>query len=247
MALRSFADGAFFAEVYGEGSPRVLALHGWGRRGSDFKECLHDVPSLAPDLPGFGASPPPEHVLGAGGYAEIVADVLADFEEPPVLVGHSFGGRVAACLATKMPDAIGPIILTGAPLVRAGAAPKPTLSYRVMRSLNKVGIVSDKRMEAERQKRGSADYRAASGVMRGIMVKVINESYEQQLREVQSQVLLLWGRSDREVPVSVARMAADVIRQAGGSADLRVLDGVGHFLPTEAPDALRKAIDSLLE
>ena len=242
MVLRSFADGAMFAEVFGEGPPRVLALHGWGRRGADFKQSLHDLPALAPDLPGFGASPAPESVIGADGYADIVAQIVDDFDRPPVLVGHSFGGRVAVCLAAKMSDAVGPLVLTGVPLLQRTDPKKPALSYRMIRVLNKLGLVSDEQIEAERRKRGSADYRATTGVMRDILVKAVNESYESELSQIRSSVSMLWGNHDREVPVAVAERAVVLLDKA----DLEVLDGIGHHVPIEAPDALRRVIDSAL-
>lgn len=242
MVLRSFADGALFAEVFGEGPPRILALHGWGRRGADFKQSLHDLPALAPDLPGFGASPSPESVIGSEGYADIVAQILEAFDGPPVLVGHSFGGRIAVCLAAKMPDTVGPLVLTGVPLLKTANSAKPALSYRVIRSLSRVGLISDARLEAERKKRGSADYRAAKGVMRDILVKVVNESYEPQLGQVQSSVAMLWGSNDREVPPAIAKRAELVFP----NSDLEVLPGVGHHVPIEAPDALRRVIDSVI-
>ncbi len=246
MALRSFSDGAVFAEVFGEGRPRVLALHGWGRRGVDFQHSLAGLPALAPDLPGFGASPPPDQVIGAEGYADIVASLLSEFDGPPVLIGHSFGGRISVCLAARFPDQVGPVILTGAPVIRSQRASRPSVSYRIVRYFNKVGLVSDGRMEALRRQSGSVDYRAATGVMRDILVKLVNESYEDQLQSVQSQVLFLWGESDREVPISVARDAVAILRRAGGNADLKVLEGVGHHVPIEAPEELRKAIDTVL-
>ncbi|MGD2061719.1 MAG: alpha/beta hydrolase, partial [Acidimicrobiia bacterium] len=118
MALRSFLEGALFAEAFGSGTPEVLALHGWGRRGSDFATTLHGLDAIAPDLPGFGASPAPEAVIGADSYADIVAKILDSFDRPPVLVGHSFGGRVAVCLAAKHPRLVGDLVLTGVPLIR---------------------------------------------------------------------------------------------------------------------------------
>ena len=246
MALRSFSDGAVFAEAFGEGRPRVLALHGWGRRGADFKHSLAGLPALAPDLPGFGASPPPEEVIGAEGYADIVASLLDEFDRPPVLVGHSFGGRVSVCLAARFPELVGPVILTGAPILRTGTANRPPLPFRIARVLNKVGLLSDGRMENRRRQRGSTDYRAATGVMRDILVKVVHESYESQLRDVRSQVLFLWGETDSEVPVAVAHEAIGILRPGGGDIDLKVLDGVGHQLPIEAPEELRKAIEAVL-
>ena len=239
MALRSFLDGAFFAEIYGEGNPEVLALHGWGRRGNDFAKVLEGLSGIAPDLPGFGASPVPDEVIGADSYADIVAAALDSFDRPPVLVGHSFGGRVAVCLAAKHPNRVGPLVLTGVPLIRLQTGRGPSLAYRSVRRLNQLGLISDQRLEREKRRRGSDDYRAATGVMRDILVKVVNESYEDQLAEVSKPVHMVWGAEDQEVPVTVAEQARAVL----GEASLEVLPGVGHFVPLEAPESLRSAIE----
>ncbi len=142
MALRSFLDGALFAEVYGEGAPDVLALHGWARRGNDFAAALEGLPAIAPDLPGFGASPVPGEVIGADAYADIVAEILGSFDRPPVLVGHSFGGRVAVCLAARYPEMVGPLVLTGVPLIRleTGRRPPARLSPRPLAEPRRPGL-----------------------------------------------------------------------------------------------------------
>lgn len=246
MALRALADGALFAEAIGTGPPRILALHGWGRRGADFAPSLAGVPSLALDLPGFGASPQPPAVLGAHGYAELIAPVLDQFPHPPVVVGHSFGGRIAVCLAASRPGRVGPLVLTGAPLVRLRPPAAPSLAYRAVRALHRIGLVSDRRMETERRRRGSADYRAATGRMRDILVKVVNESYESELARIPGPVVLVWGEDDDEVPVEVAEAATRLISGAGGRVELEVLAGVGHHVPLQAPDALRRVIDRVL-
>jgi pimeloyl-ACP methyl ester carboxylesterase len=242
LALRSFLDGAFFAEIYGEGNPEVLALHGWGRRGKDFAKVLEGLSGIAPDLPGFGASPVPGEVIGADSYADIVAASLDSFDRPPVLVGHSFGGCVAVCLAAKHPERVGPLVLTGVPLIRPQSGRKPSFGYRTVRRLNEVGLISDERLEREKRRRGSADYRAATGVMRDILVKVVNESYEGQLVEVSQPVHMVWGAEDQEVPVIVAEKAKELL----GRASLEVLPGVGHFVPLEAPESLRTSIEKAM-
>jgi pimeloyl-ACP methyl ester carboxylesterase len=242
LALRSYLQGALFAEVYGSGAPDVLALHGWGRRGNDFSAALDGISALAPDLPGFGASPVPGEVIGADAYADIVAGILDSFDRPPVLVGHSFGGRVAVCLAAKHPDRVGSLVLTGVPLIRLATGRQPALGYRTVRWLNGIGLIPDERLERLRQARGSADYRAATGVMRDILVKVVNESYEGQLSRISGKVRLLWGSEDRDVPLSVAEAASAII----SDCTLEVLPGVGHLVPTQAPAALRRAIEESL-
>jgi pimeloyl-ACP methyl ester carboxylesterase len=97
-------------------------------------------------------------------------------------------------------------------------------------------------MEAVRLERGSADYRAAQGVMRDVLVRVVNESYEAQLARVTCPVELVWGADDDAVPVEVAERAAGMIP---GPTTLTVLPGVGHLSPLQAPDALRAAVDRL--
>jgi pimeloyl-ACP methyl ester carboxylesterase len=246
VALRALFDGALFAESYGEGPPRVLALHGWGRRGNDFARSLARFDALALDLPGFGATPAPEMPIGANGYADLVFPALEMFDVPPVVLGHSFGGRVAVCLAAAHGERVGPLILTGTPLLRITGSKKPSIGYRMMRSLNRLGVVSDRRMEEIRRTRGSDDYRAASGVMRDILVKVVNESYEDELERLRSDVMLLWGEEDQEVPVEIAEQALRLIRQAGGSAELEVLSGVGHHVPTQAPDAIARVLGEVM-
>jgi pimeloyl-ACP methyl ester carboxylesterase len=246
VALRSFADGALFAEAFGDGQPRVLALHGWGRRSSDYRQALTGLGALAVDLPGFGVSPPPAEVIGAEGYASILTPILEEFAEPPLLVGHSFGGRVAVCMAATESGRIAGLVLTGVPLIRLTAAKRPSAAFRAIRALNRSGMVSDDRMEQIRRRRGSADYRAATGIMRDILVKVIGESYEPQLRELTSPVDLLWGAEDTEVPVAVAESARDEILSAGGTATLEILDGIGHLVPTQAPQSLRSVVERSL-
>ncbi len=247
MPLVSISGGALFAERLGSGPLRVLALHGWGRRGTDFAAALGEIGTLALDLPGFGASPAPTEVIGAAGYAEAIGPAFDMFDEPPVVVGHSFGGRVAVVRQFSRPGSASGLVLSGAPLLRSGERRKPSLAYRLARFANRIGLLSDEKMERERQRRGSADYRAARGVMRDILVKVVNESYERELSGLGVPVHLLWGAKDTEVPVRIAEEAEKIIAAAGTPVTTEILEGVGHHVPLQAPEALRKAVETMLE
>lgn len=248
MPLISIADGALFAERHGTGPPRVLALHGWGRRGSDFNAVLAGMNALALDLPGFGASPPPPEAMGAAGYAELVGPAYDLFEDPPVVVGHSFGGRVAVARQHAHSDAARGLVLVACPLVRRqGPRSRPPLAYRLARAAHRLGLLSDVAMESQRKRHGSADYRAASGAMRQVLVRAVNESYEAEVASLQIPVHLLWGADDTEVPPSVAERAARLIADSGGSVELEVLEGVGHHVPLSAPEPIRAALESMID
>lgn len=244
MPLTSLADGLLFGERYGAGPIQVVALHGWGRDRRDFQRVLQDLDAVAVDLPGFGATPPPPAATGAEGYARVVAAWIEQLPDPQVLVGHSFGGRVAVVLAATRPELVAGLVLVGVPLLHRSdrTARRPSVAYRLVRLANRAGLVSDERLEREKRSRGSADYRAATGVMRDTLVKVVNESYEDVLPEVVCPVSMVWGADDSEVPLEVAYRAGELFE----FADLDVVEGCGHDLPGEAPDRIRDLIEAML-
>ena len=240
--LQAYAGGRLFGTAFGSGAPRVVALHGWGRSHADFAQVLAGMDAVALDLPGFGATPPPPEAWGARQYAEAVVPLLDELPAPAVVVGHSFGGKVAVHLAAGWPDRVKALVLTGTPLVRIGGGRKPALRYRVGRALHRRGVLGEEAMERLRQRYGSPDYRAAQGIMRGVHVVSVNESYEEQLRAVRCPVELVWGGDDAEVPPVVAELAAGLL----GDATITLCPGAGHMAPLTAPDALRAAIDRQL-
>jgi pimeloyl-ACP methyl ester carboxylesterase len=249
--LRAFLDGAVFGTTTGEGAPSVLLLHGWRRTHEDFDRVAdalesRGVSSVALDLPGFGATPAPAAGMGARGYAAQLAGLvesLASSGEPPVLVGHSFGGRVATCLAASSPSAVAGVVLSGVPLVRASMPRgRASLRYRAVRAAARFGLLSESRLEAARRRYGSADYRAATGVVRDVLVATVGESYEAELAALRCPVALVWGADDTTAPLAVAVAAQRLVP----AATLEVLDGVGHLVPTEAPERLAAAALAML-
>ncbi len=227
----------------------VLALHGWRRTHDDFAASLGPsapggpLSTLAPDLPGFGATPAPAQAWGSVEYAAAVAYALEDAVGPgpaPVVVGHSLGGRIAVRLASARPELVGALVLSGAPLLPRAAGPRrPPLGFRTVRALHRAHLVGDASMDRARERHGSPDYRAAHGVMRDVLVRLVNERYDDALAALRCPVELVWGDDDAEAPVESARALASAIPQA----HLSVCHGAGHLLPLTAPVELRAAVE----
>ncbi|WP_308196029.1 alpha/beta fold hydrolase [Nocardioides bruguierae] len=247
--LTTLLGGRAFAEKTGSGPTRVVALHGWARTRADWAPVLADTDALALDLPGHGATPEPDAAWGAAEYADFVIEVLETLDRP-VLAGHSFGGRVAITVAAKRPDLVRGVVLTGVPLLRkqpTGGGRKPALGYRVMRALHRRGLVGDDKMEQLRRKHGSADYANARGVMREILVKLVNEDYREELVTVAEHgvpVAMVWGEHDTAAPVPMAREALDLL---GEVATLTVVPGSAHLLDAALVAELQQAIAVLRE
>lgn len=243
--LRSF--GTIFGARHGTGTPWLVALHGWARTHSDFNAAFgrgggDEVDSIAVDLAGFGATPAPLEAWGSEDYARSLHDLMektsAELGRGVVVVGHSFGGRVALRLARQRPDLVSGLVLTGVPqLERASGRKKPPLGYKVVRAAHKAGMVSEAKMDAWRYRYGSPDYRQAQGVMRETFVKLVNEDYEEDLASLTCPVELVWGDGDTAAPVDMAgRVAARL-----PTSHLTICPGVGHMVPLEAPGELRAA------
>ena len=246
--LQVFAKGALFGERYGEDAPFALCLHGWRRSSADFRGVLGpmttdvshpgSLDAVALDLPGFGAAPQPPEPWGTPQYADALSPLLDELG-PVVVLGHSFGGRVALELADRRPDVVRALILTGVPLLRpAGAPRRPRASFRLVRGARRLGLVGEDRLERARRRYGSEDYREATGVMRAVLVKVLGEDYEELLGRLSLPVDLVWGELDTAAPLEAARRALALV----SGASLQVVPGGGHLLPVTDPGAIRAAL-----
>ena len=244
--LTAFAGSQLFGETYGTGTPWVLALHGWRRDHTDFDGVLERPEALAAiavDLPGFGTTPAPESAWGSDRYAEALLPLLEVMAPQIVVLGHSLGGRIGVHLAAMAPERVAGMVLSGAPLFRAtGSRTRSPLAYRMVRRLAKAHLVSGAELERWRNRYGSADYRAATGVIRDVLVKLLAEQYSEAIAGVRCPVELVWGDGDAEVPLEVAARIRDTLPNG---AELRVCEGTGHMTPLESPAALREAIERL--
>jgi pimeloyl-ACP methyl ester carboxylesterase len=226
-----------FAEVSDGPGPLIAGLHGWARDRNDLRTALAKYRRIVVDLPGFGLSAVPPAAWGAADYAACVAAVLQEHHggEPAVVVGHSFGGRVAVCLAAARPDLVRGLVLCGVPLLRDSGADVPPLGYRVARRAHRLGLLSGQRFEVIRRARGSDDYNAASGIMREVLVRVVNESYDGQLSAITCPVAMLWGSADQAVPPSMAGRASALLP---APVVTEVIEGAGHDVHLQAPARL---------
>ena len=93
------------------GSPRVVCLHGVRNHGGHFGPLASRLPGyhvVAPDLLGHGHSPwePPWDI---GTHLGAIVDTVGARES--ILVGHSFGGRLAFELAARAPKLVPKLVL----------------------------------------------------------------------------------------------------------------------------------------
>jgi len=239
-------------DVRGTGSP-LLLLHGWGVSSELFapiRDGLQPGHTLVvPDLPGFGSTPEPDVAWSVHEYAAWCIKLLDRLGiECCDLVGHSNGGRIGVVMAAEHPGRIRRMVLTGS----AGIRPRRTLAasarvrtYKALRAIERSPAMPPAvRRSAGRRadQRGSADYRAASGTMRGTLVRIVNEDLRDLLPRLNIPVLLIWGELDTETPVDDGRLMERLIPDAG----LVVFEGAGHYAYLEQPARFCRIVEVFL-
>jgi pimeloyl-ACP methyl ester carboxylesterase/predicted RNA-binding protein with PIN domain len=98
--------------------PPIVFVHGIASSGRGMEPLLSELGSkraaFAPDLPGFGRSEPPPHVLDVDGLAEALRRWMIDHRiAPAAIVGASFGCQIAIDLASNHPELVDRLILIG--------------------------------------------------------------------------------------------------------------------------------------
>ena len=233
----------------GEGND-VLLLHGWGCSLEIWKtlqsqlETKFRVTSI--DFPGFGKSDEPKEVWGVEEYTQCTELLIKQLGlKDPILIGHSFGGRVSILLASRNSN-IKKVVLTDS----AGVKPQNT-KISVSRVFSKMKKMSTKIIGEKMTEKlvrpfanslASEDYKNASGIMKEILKKVVDEDLQSEMPKIKASTLLIWGENDTATPVSDAKIMEKLIPDSG----LVVFKGCTHYSFLENPNYYFTVVDNFL-
>ena len=237
-------------EINGTGKP-LLLMHGWGctletvRSVAETASQNHMVVNI--DFPGFGESDEPESVWGVKEYTGFIEKFIEKLGLKNLsLAGHSFGGRVAILYSSR--NDVEKVILIDA----AGVKPKhpwkwyiKVYSFKTAKFFVRLFLPNKKATEIidkMRNRRGSADYNAASPKMKSILSKVVNEDLKHVLHLIKAPTLLIWGKNDTATPVADAKIMERLIPDAG----LVVFENAGHYSFLDNPFGFKRVLKSFL-
>ncbi len=238
--------------VAGEGPPLVF-LHGLGDQAGSWAKVApaftgsHRV--WLPDLPGHGESAPRAGELTMAtvldGAERIVAHAT-DGERPAILVGNSLGAWLATLVAHRHPERVARLVLVDGGAL-AGEPGGPSLTPKNRREAAALmallrdpsapplpGFVLDDVVR-----------RAASGPIARLSADLpglVAHLLEGRLGEVTTPTDLLWGASDRLVPLAYAER----VRGALPAARLTRIEQCGHVPQVECPERFAAELAKIL-
>jgi pimeloyl-ACP methyl ester carboxylesterase len=238
-----------------QGKPSLVILHGWGLSQEKFKPLVdvlkhahYDV--YAPDFPGFGQSKMPDKPLTLGDYAVFLHEYIASLHlVKPVLIGHSFGGRVSLKYNYLYPNNVRALILTGTP----GFTPVSRKKLVIYIALAKVGkwilsvpplnLIKDSMRKWYYYVVGAREYLKASEVMRETFKNIVQEKLETPMKANTAPTLLLWGENDYITPTRIPKQMHAVMPHA----KFTIVPNADHGLPYKQPQVFAKYVQSFIQ
>jgi pimeloyl-ACP methyl ester carboxylesterase len=263
----SAVDGArvHYQEAGDADAPPMILIHGfatsnlvWSKVFLEFAEAGFRV--IAPDLLGYGYSDKPRNLdYTIARQAEMVVSFMQGLGiDRAVLVGSSYGAAIAATIALDHPTLVEKLILVGAvtnnkptryllmrlfgsPIIGDVLSPLVVGSRRLLRLRMK--RVYDRHSWVLDERRVDARHLPlrTRGAHRAIIRTVRRWDAERVSRDahlITQPTLLLWGDTDREVPLKDGEHLHEEIPQSR----LVVFRECGHLPHEEYPEAFTRLV-----
>ena len=236
-----------YYEKIGKGIP-IIFLHGWGCSTETFKVVAKDIVEKYTvyliDFPGFGRSIEPDFIINIKGMADLLNSFICDLNiVNPIIVGHSYGGRVAGEYASKNENISKLILIDSAGIKRFKFNKFFKIKiykfkkwfYKVTKRLMKYNELISKS--------GSVDYINSSFIKKKMLVEAVNYDQKKVFAKVRCETLLLWGEKDYSTPLKDGIKISKLIK----NSDIVIIPSAGHFPFIENYSYFIKVLKSFLE
>lgn len=242
-----------YYEQFGTAKKSILILPGWGNTRETFHHIINyfkqNYSIYILDYPAMGNSPIPSKTLTIYDYTELVIEFIKHHNiKNPIIIAHSFGGRITALLTGYYKIPIDKLILIDI----AGIKPKKTLkkfikekTYKILRHLTK--LFPKKKQNNIKTKLlnlfGSSDYKSLPPEMRQTFKNIVNEDLTNHFKNIKNETLLIWGELDKDTPLKDAYKIKKMISNSA----LIVLKKASHYSYLQYPILLNNIIHEFIK
>lgn len=256
----SVRNGLFTTHLLrgGQGAPLVY-LHAAGglQEGSPWLGALaRHYTVYAPWHPGWGPSTGLEHLDDVRDLATYYLDLFDALGLRRVaLVGHSFGGMVAAEVAAQCGAYVDKLVLVAPVGLWRDDAPVADIFTMSPRELVEAAVadptgplaqqlVQQQVEEPERQAALQLERIQALAAAGKFLWPIPDKGLKKRLHRITAPTLLLWGEADRLVPPVYAEEFR--ARLVNAPVQVQVVPGAGHLLPLEQTGTFVQAVCAFL-
>ncbi|MEI6327108.1 MAG: alpha/beta hydrolase [Candidatus Roizmanbacteria bacterium] len=219
----------------------IIILHGWGHSRESwapFARMFQNVHVEAIDLPGFGSEPLVSPDWGIPEYAQWVVEKLKAIstKRKITLIGHSFGGRIAAYIASQDPVWLDRLVLIGAPCLYI-----PSQKVRILKRIAKVAklIGLDGKSLSLNSELTDADKKGLGEIYR----RVVSYDQAEELQKIKVRTLILRGSEDTYPDDSICAQMHRLCPQS----EYTIVPDIGHNIHLESPTLLYGKVQKFIE
>lgn len=215
-------------------------LHGWMQDWTSFVELFElfekeKIPYISLDLPGFGSSALLHDNMTIEEYGSVVSSCIEKLHIiQPVLVWHSFGGRISIYLWSFYTN-LEKIILIWSAGIAPQMNPLKLLIIKLGKSIFSLPLL---KWIWERMKNAisGVDYKNA-GKMTQVFKNTISNDLRNYMIQISLPTLMIWWDADDQVPIDEAKTMYEHIKHS----DLHILKWT-HFIHKERPEEIMNLI-----
>jgi len=231
---------------------QLLIIPGWEGSKETWKNFINlaqnDFEVYCFDLPCFGNEPCPDKVWGVEDYSAFVVQKIKNLNlNKPILLGHSFGGQIAAYLAANNPEATSKLILSGPAIFRQPNNFKKIIFNFVAifgKFFFQLPIACKFAIKAKKilYRLANSDYNNTSGIKREVFKKVTRQDVSQIIKQINLPTLVIWGNKDKYLPVKHGKKIIKLIP----NSKLKIIKNGGHGLHINQLSIFYKIIKDFL-
>lgn len=194
----------------------IVFLHGWGMSHETFDSLLEyfkDYNLYIVDFLGFGLSDEANKKIKLDDYVNHIEELVKKEDlDRLILIGHSFGGRVAIRIASKRK--IEKIVLVNSAGINHHNFKYhlKVLWYKIRKLF--VYLFKNKDYNNFVRRNGSADYNSLSFNMRGTFKNIVNEDLKKDLKKISCDSLVIGSLFDKEVPLKDTKLMSELIKKS---------------------------------
>lgn len=215
------------ANVYYEKTEKkqkdIIILPGWGDTRKTFNYIINnfknDFRIFILDYPGFGKSNDPTEELTLNDYAEIIIKLIKKEKiKNPIIIAHSFGGRISSLLISHYKIEIDKLILIDVAGIKRNKIKRylKTKLYKVLKQLIKLTPKKINKFLSNKLQKSfsSKDYKDLSLVMKKTFNNIIKENLLKYYKLIQTETLIIWGEKDLDTPLKDGYLLNKVIKNS---------------------------------
>lgn len=226
----------------GQGEPLVV-MHGAGglRLGHAHDLLAEQYHVVLFEAPGFGQSPVNERTQSMSELAATMLEAVTNLGlERFHLMGNSFGGKLALCMALQQPQRIQTLILVGPAAIRPqGSAPPRTFTPEERRAL----LYAHPERQAPAAPIDPAVLDKQQTLVRRLMGPARDPALEGEMTDLEIPVLVLFGTEDRMIPPEMGRLYCDVLP----NCNLILVYDAGHAVDADRPEAFVSVVSDFIQ